>query len=108
MALKIRLRQQGSRNRTTYRLVVADNRAPRDGKYHEAIGWYQPQAKEDMQLFVKEDRLSHWLQLGAELSERAALLVKRAAPVVFQALKAKAEHKKKKQAEKRKARKVAS
>jgi len=87
MAVKIRLRQQGCKNRTTYRLVVADSRSPRDGKYLETIGWYQPLAKEDSQLFVQEDRLSHWLQLGAELSERAESLVKKAAPTAILALK---------------------
>jgi small subunit ribosomal protein S16 len=42
MALKIRLRQQGRKNRQTYRLVVTDIRNPRDGKYLEMIGWYNP------------------------------------------------------------------
>ena len=47
MALKIRLWQQGCTNRTTYRVVVADSRSPRDGKYVEAIGWYNPCGKTD-------------------------------------------------------------
>ena len=42
MALKIRLRQQGRNNRPFYRLVVTDARSPRDGKYVEALGWYNP------------------------------------------------------------------
>ena len=42
MALKIRLRQQGRKNRPFYRMVVTDVRAPRDGKYCEALGWYNP------------------------------------------------------------------
>ena len=42
MALKIRLRAQGRNNRETYRLVVADGRSPRDGKYMEMLGWYNP------------------------------------------------------------------
>ncbi len=42
MVLKIRLRQQGRTNRQTYRLVVTDIRNPRDGKYLEMIGWYNP------------------------------------------------------------------
>ena len=83
MALKIRLRQQGATNRVMYRLVVADSRSPRDGKYIEALGWYNPHApKEDAEIFVKPDRLQHWLQNGAQISESAQSLLERAAPEV--------------------------
>ena len=46
MALKIRLRQQGRKNRPFYRLVLTDSRTPRDGKYVEALGWYNPIEKD--------------------------------------------------------------
>src|SRR5215211_1265293 len=84
MALKIRLRQQGRTNRSFYRLVVTDSRSPRDGKYVEALGWYNPiEAEDDKKLFFKSDRIQHWLDLGAQLTEKAATLVKRTAPDII-------------------------
>jgi len=79
MALKIRLRQQGRRNRLSYRLIVTDSRSPRDGKYVESLGWYDPHSKETDCSFNSE-RIAHWLSHGAQLSEKAACLVKRKAP----------------------------
>lgn len=85
MALKIRLRQQGRSNRAFYRLVVTDSRAPRDGKYVEALGWYNPIEEEgDKQLAIQTDRIQHWLNLGAQLSERAENLLRRNAPHIIQ------------------------
>ena len=107
MALKIRLRAQGSTNRVVYRLVVADSRAPRDGKYIEGLGWYNPYANvEEQQIFVKPDRIQHWLSLGAEISDRVVSLVKKAAPQVIVALHAKKVAKTAKAAAKRKAQKL--
>lgn len=81
MALKIRLRQQGRTNRAFYRLVVTDSRSPRDGKYLEALGWYNPiEADADKQTFVKPDRLQHWLSVGAQLTDNVAALLKRIEP----------------------------
>ncbi len=83
MALKIRLRQQGRRNQQTYRLVLCDSRAPRDGKYIETLGWYNPRESEpEKNLNVQGDRVQHWLSLGAILTERAETLVKRGAPEI--------------------------
>jgi small subunit ribosomal protein S16 len=57
MALKIRLRQQGRNNRPFYRLVVADVRSPRDGKYLEALGWYNPfEAEADRSFSANAER----------------------------------------------------
>lgn len=89
MALKIRLRQMGRTNRLTYRLVVTDARAPRDGKYIENLGHYNPHAKENHDVSVIEDRVQFWLDQGAELSEKAESLVARAAPGVMKALREK-------------------
>ncbi len=87
MAVKIRLRSQGTTNRIMYRLVVTDSRSPRDGKYLEAVGWYNPYAREEQdKVFIKPDRLQHWIEAGAELSDRAESLVKKAAPGVLQFL----------------------
>lgn len=85
MALKIRLRKQGRTNRAFYRLVVADSRAPRDGKYVEVLGWYNPiEAEDDKKSSFKTDRIQHWLGLGAELSDNAANLIRRSAPYIMQ------------------------
>lgn len=86
MALKIRLRQQGRRNQITYRLVLSDSRSPRDGKYIETLGWYNPLGKEvESEVQVSEERVKHWLEQGAVLTEKAQQLVKRAAPSVIEA-----------------------
>lgn len=79
MAIKIRLRQQGRNNRPFYRLVVADVRSPRDGKYIEALGWYNPYLA-DQSFSVNEERVKHWISQGAEVSENVEALLKRAAP----------------------------
>lgn len=84
MALKIRMRQQGRRNHRTYRVVVIDGNAPREGKYIEAIGWYDPNATNEDNIFsIKPDRAQHWLDLGAQISERVETLIAKAAPAVI-------------------------
>ncbi len=105
MVLKIRLRQQGRTNRLTYRLVVADSRAPRDGKYVENLGHYDPHAEGDKDAVFKEDRIQHWIDLGADLSEKAEALVARKAPGVMKSIRERAAAKVKKRSEKRKAKK---
>src|SRR5262245_60157730 len=90
MALKIRLRQQGRKNLQTYRLVLCDSRSPRDGKYIEVLGWYNPQeSAPEKNLSIQGDRVQHWLSQGAILTEKAAALVKRGAPDVIAAYKQK-------------------
>jgi small subunit ribosomal protein S16 len=87
MALKIRLRQQGRTNRAFYRLVVTDSRSPRDGKYVEALGWYNPiEKEEEKQVFFKTDRIEHWLNVGAQFSENAANIVAKTAPQIVSSL----------------------
>lgn len=88
MALKIRLRQQGRKNRQTFRLVVTDSRNPRDGKYLETLGSYDPQRPQGS-FQLNADRLTHWLGKGAELSETAEKLVKSVAPAMIKGLKEK-------------------
>jgi small subunit ribosomal protein S16 len=84
--LKIRLRQQGRKNLQTYRLVLSDSRSPRDGKYIETLGWYNPQEREpEKNLNILSERIQHWLNQGAVLTEKAATLVKRGAPEVLSA-----------------------
>ncbi len=85
MALKIRLRQQGRTNRAFYRLVVTDSRSPRDGKYVEALGWYNPiEEEEEKKLAIKTDRIQHWLNVGAQMTDNAASLIRKSAPHVVQ------------------------
>ena len=79
MALKIRLRQQGRKNGQTYRIVVSDAKNRRDGRYIEKLGWYDP-ALQGAHCQVNGDRVAHWLQLGAQMSESVEALVARFAP----------------------------
>jgi small subunit ribosomal protein S16 len=74
MALSIRLSRGGSKKRPYYRIVVADARSPRDGKYLEKIGTYNPLlAKDDEKRVVLDaDRAKHWLSVGAQPTDRVA------------------------------------
>ncbi|MBQ9334939.1 MAG: 30S ribosomal protein S16 [Alphaproteobacteria bacterium] len=77
MALRIRLARGGSKKRPFYRMVVAENTAPRDGKFLERIGSYNPLlAKENQErLVVKSERVKYWLSVGAKVSERVQKLL---------------------------------
>lgn len=79
------MRQQGRKNRQTFRLVVTDIRNPRDGKYVETLGSYDPHKKES-NITVNTERLSYWLSKGAILSDSAEKLVKGVAPDVIREL----------------------
>lgn len=84
MALKIRLRQQGRTNRQSYRLVVTDSRNPRDGRYVETVGWYNPlEADFEKGFSVKEDRIHYWVGQGAIMTEKSEALIARAAPNII-------------------------
>jgi len=74
MAIALRLSRGGAKKRPYYRIVAADNRAPRDGKYLEQIGTYNPVLAKDDPARVKldEDRARHWLSVGAQPSDRVA------------------------------------
>jgi small subunit ribosomal protein S16 len=70
-----------------YRVVVTDSRWPRDGKYLESLGWYNPYATElKDQVFIKADRVQHWLANGAQLSECVESLVKQTDPAIIKTL----------------------
>jgi len=71
--LRIRLARHGRRNRPFYRIVVADARAPRDGKFVDVVGWYDP-LPEPAQIHVEEERAIHWLRRGAQPTEAVAKL----------------------------------
>ena len=70
MATKIRLKRIGRRNRPFYRLVIMDARNRRDGAAIEEVGWYNPTAKYEM-YSLKEDRILHWLEEGAQPTDTA-------------------------------------
>jgi small subunit ribosomal protein S16 len=82
MALIIRFRQQGKKNRQTYRLVLVDVLGKRDGKYQENLGWYNPFEKEN-NAQVNGERVAYWLGKGALISDRAKNLLARHAPDVI-------------------------
>jgi len=105
MALKIRLRRQGRTHRPFYRLVVVDSRSPRDGRYVENLGWYNPLESEDEKnLNLVEDRIQFWVDRGAILTEKAECLVARRAPNVVRTIQEKREVHRRKKAAKRKSR----
>ena len=72
MSLKIRLARAGAKKRPYYRIVVADSRSPRDGRYIEKIGTYDPLLPKGSGERVKlvEERVTHWLGVGAQPTDR--------------------------------------
>ena len=79
MSVKIRLKRMGMKKKPFYRVVVADERSPRDGRFIERIGYYNPMAAgQAVRLNVNQERLAYWQSQGAQLSETVARLVKEA------------------------------
>lgn len=74
MALSMRLSRGGSKKRPYYRIVIADARAPRDGKFIEKIGTYNPLLAKDSadRLKLDTERAAHWLKMGAQPTDRVA------------------------------------
>lgn len=77
MAVKIRLRRIGAKKRPVYRMVVADSRSPRDGRFIETVGRYNPLA-DPPEITVDEERVQQWLKWGAQPSETVKSLLARA------------------------------
>jgi small subunit ribosomal protein S16 len=77
MAVSIRLRREGTKNRPFYRVVVADKRSPRDGKFLEVIGNYDPR-KEGENYQLNLDRVEYWVKNGAQPSETVASMIRKA------------------------------
>ncbi len=77
MAVRIRLKRIGTKNTPVFRIVVADSRSPRDGKFLEELGTYQPLQK-DRNFTLKLDRIEHWIKNGAQPSETVASFIKQA------------------------------
>jgi small subunit ribosomal protein S16 len=74
MSLRIRLSRGGAKKRPFYRIVIADSRSPRDGKFIEKIGTYNPMLPKEggKRLVIKEDRVKYWVGVGALPSDRVA------------------------------------
>jgi small subunit ribosomal protein S16 len=74
--VRIRLRRVGLKKQPSYRIVVTDRESPRDGRYIEIVGFYNPRT-EPPQMEVKEDRVLHWLSVGAQPSEPVAHILEK-------------------------------
>jgi small subunit ribosomal protein S16 len=74
MALSIRMSRSGAKKRPYYRIVVADSRSPRDGRFIERLGTYNPMVPKDHpeRVVLNAERLKHWLGVGAQPSDRVA------------------------------------
>jgi small subunit ribosomal protein S16 len=80
MAVRIRLARHGAKKKPYYRIVVADSESPRDGRYLEAVGTYNP-LRDPAEITVKQERVQYWLDQGAIPTDTVrSLLKKEAAP----------------------------
>ena len=77
MAVRIRMKRIGAKNNPVYRIVVADSRSPRDGKFIEELGTYQPLKKSD-NVMLNLERAQYWVSQGAQPTETVASFIKKA------------------------------
>ncbi len=78
MAVRIRLKKMGRTHRPFFRVCAMDQRSPRDGRVIEELGFYDPMCPEtDARVQLKSDRVDHWLSVGAQPSEKVAVLIKK-------------------------------
>lgn len=91
----IRLARGGSKKKPFYHVVAADKRSPRDGRYIEQLGYFNPTAQGNaVRLELKQDRVDHWLSTGAQPSDRVNTLIKEFSKGMTAAIaRDKAEHK---------------
>ena len=75
MAVKIRLKRMGAKKRPFYRIVVADSRSPRDGRFIEEIGFYNP-VSEPKEIKIDQEKAEKWLADGAKPTETVRVLLK--------------------------------
>lgn len=75
--VRIRLARHGAKKKPFYRIVVTDSRSPRDGRFIEQIGYYDP-TKNPAVVEIKKEKLDRWLQNGAQPSETVGQLIKKA------------------------------
>ena len=78
MAVKLRLMRMGKKKQPTYRVVAADARSPRNGRFIEIIGTYQPKLEGDKQMTLDVEKAKAWLAKGATPTDTVEALLKRA------------------------------
>ncbi len=83
MAVKIRLRREGAINKGSFRVVATNSRSPRDGKFLELLGWYDPKQSGN-NFKLKLDRIDYWKKQGAQVSDTVVSLVKKAKKALAQ------------------------
>lgn len=79
MAVRIRLKRVGAKNTPVFRIVVADSRSPRDGKFIEELGTYHPLKAGDKNFTINVERAKEWVGKGAQASDTVRSLIKKAA-----------------------------
>ena len=79
--VKIRLARHGAKKKPFYRIVVTDSRSPRDGRFIDQIGYYDP-TRQPTVVEIKKEKLDRWLQQGAQPSETVAHLIKKVSKAV--------------------------
>jgi len=84
MALSMRMRQQGRRNKRMFRFVVADSRSPRDGKYIDCVGHYNPHEEDGM--VVDKEKIEKWLSQGVQPTDKMLSVIKRKCPEALKVL----------------------
>lgn len=78
MAVRIRMKKMGRTHRPFYRICVMDSRSPRDGKAIEEVGTYDPMVRDKSQrVSLKLERVEHWISVGAQPSEKVAVLIRK-------------------------------
>ena len=77
MSVKIRMRRMGSKRKPFYRIVVADSRMPRDGRFIEEVGYYNPLTNSD-EVKLEEDKIFEWLEKGAQPTDTVRSLLSKA------------------------------
>ncbi|MFY9113765.1 MAG: 30S ribosomal protein S16 [Dethiobacteria bacterium] len=77
MAVRIRLKRMGAKKQPFYRIVVADSRSPRNGRFIEEVGYYNPTTSPTT-LFVNREKVEYWVSKGAKPSDRVKKLLEKA------------------------------
>ncbi|QCI26832.1 30S ribosomal protein S16 [Buchnera aphidicola (Thelaxes californica)] len=76
--IKIRLARHGVKKKPFYKIIIADSKSPRDGKFIEKIGFFNPFSKNEKEkIHINLKRLEYWIQKGAQLSDRTKYLIKK-------------------------------
>jgi small subunit ribosomal protein S16 len=76
--VRLRLRRVGRKKQPIYRIVVADSKSPRDGRFIEIVGQYSPRSTDDKAVNLNTDRIEHWLNVGAQPSDTVRSILRRA------------------------------